>query len=424
MRFDLYTDPEKKQVLDKILGSDLFKTKDVYQKLLTYIVDADLKGDVPTEISISQDIFNKGEEFVSAEDTTVRVYMHNLRKKLDQYYLEEGKQDQIRLLIPKGHYRVLFEKNTAESDEKEKIGKNRNILILSFILLLAVIYILFDKFYLDPQQSERTNPYQNKLIWTNFFDNAFPNAVLVGDFLVFHEYNAALGRARRIQDYSINTEAELKLYSDKNKELEVEKWTLGELPHNIVFNLIDLNRVFYAFELPVRIHFSSEESIDFIKNKNVIYIGEFKNLRLLADIISFLPIKYQTMPWWQGSLTFLDADSTRTLNTFHDWGVSRYVVDLGMVVKLPGQNKENYLIIAGFGYDSQIKLVEMLSDPSDLKEIEDKILDKFDHVPDYFAMVFEITGFDRASSNAEMKFFYEVKEDYYKQYIQATGGIK
>ncbi len=92
-----------------------------------------------------------------------------------------------------------------------------------------------------------------------------------------------------------------------------------------------------------------------------------------------------------------------------------------MVVSLPGQNKENYLIIAGFGYDSQIKLVEMLSNPASLNKLEEQVREQHGAVPNYFAIVFEITGFDRASTNAEMKFFHEIREDFYRQYNQLTG---
>ena len=419
----MYSDAEKRKFLDKIINSEVLKGKDIYQKLLEFIVEAGLKNVVPTEISISQDVFNKGEEFISTEDTTVRVYVHNLRKKLDQYYQEEGKHDQIKLLIPKGHYRILFEKNTPDQHDKKKYNSKLIIFILSVLLVFAIVYIILDKIYFNANRFNTSNPYGQEFIWDHFFDNGFQSTLLVGDFLVFHEYNNNLSRARRIQDYSINTEEELNLYISENKDKGIEKWTLGELPHNIIFNIIDLNRVFFSFDLPIDVHFTTEVDIDFIKNRNVIYIGEFKNLRALTDIISFLPIKYQTLPWWQGSITYQTGDSLTTLNTFHDWGISRYVVDLGIVVKLPGQNKENFLIIAGFGYDSQIKLVEMLSDPAALARLEEQIRASYNYVPNYFAIVFEITGFDRASTNAEMKFFHEIKDDYYKQYNQLPDGL-
>ena len=419
----MYSESEKRIILDKILNCEVFKGKDIYQKLLEYIVESNLKDIVPSEITISQDVFNKGEEFISAEDTTVRVYMHNLRKKLEQYYQDEGNQDEIKLLIPTGHYRIQFEKNKQDDKFNKKNNYVSIIIILSFFLFASIFYILMDKIFFEPEKSIIENPYHDNFIWNKFFDNGFQNTVLIGDFLVFHEYSNELGRARRIQDYNINTEEELNSYISENKDKEIEKWSLGELPHNSIFNIIDLSRVYFSFKQQFNIHFTSGIDIDFIKNKNVVYIGEFKNLRALADIVSFLPIKYETMPWWQGTVMYHDKDSLITLKTFHDWGISRYVVDLGMVVKLPGQNKENYLLIAGFGYDSQIKMVEMLNNASSLAQLDEQIRSINGYVPNYFAIVFEITGFDRASTNAEMKFFYEIKDDYYKKSLQLPAGL-
>ncbi len=223
----MYSESDKRTILNKIINSDVLKSKDIYHRLLEYIVESSLKDTIPTEVSISQDVFHKGEDFISAEDTTVRVYMHNLRKKLDQYYQKEGKHDEIRLLIPKGHYRVEFEKNTPDEHEQKDNNRKWTMFILSLLLTVAIGYILFDKLYYQPDRTIKTNPYGNKFVWDKFFDNGFECGLLVGDFLVFHEYNRSLGRARRIQDYMINTDDELKAYVSDNREKEIEKWTLG-----------------------------------------------------------------------------------------------------------------------------------------------------------------------------------------------------
>jgi hypothetical protein len=233
--------------------------------------------------------------------------------------------------------------------------------------------------------------------------------------MVFHEYNEQLQRSRRIQDYQINSLNELDAYIKDNPDKNIETWLLGELPHNSIFNIIDLNKVFLSYEQKFDISFSTEIDINFIKNRNILYIGEFKNLRALSDLISKLPIKYQTLPWWQGMVSYQTPDSLVTLQTSHDFGVSRYVVDLGIVAKLPGSDNENYIIFCGFGYDSQIKIVEMFSTKSSLVDLEKQITDIHGQIPEYFAIIFEVRGFDRASTTAEMKFFHEIENDYHKK---------
>ena len=409
-----------KSSLNKILETDFFQEREVYSNLLKYLVETYLKGVTPKEVTIAYEVFNKGADFNAAEDTTVRVHMHKLRKKLDQYYQDEGKQDDIRIMIPKGHYRVkVVERITGDRGAKQTFPNRFNI-ILAGLLLLSISYILIDSIRDMNSSVYITAINNNDPIWKSFFENGYESSVVIGDFLVFHEYSPQLDRPRRIQDYEINTEEELDEYINSYPDNNAENWFLGELPHNSLTNIIDLQHVFLSFKQDININYTTEIDIDYIKKKNIIYVGEFKNLRALSDLISILPVHYETLPWWHGTISFNSGDSIVTLQTSHDWGISRYVVDLALVSKLPGQNDETYLIITGFGYNSQVKAVEMLSDPASLETLEEQIETLHGTIPEYFTMVLEVTGFDRASTNAEIKFFHEVKEDYYQRYQYPT----
>ena len=97
---------QKQSTLKKILGSDEFKKKALYQKLLTYLVEASLNDLVPKEVTIAQDVFEKGDEFNASLDTSVRVYVHNLRNKLQHYYQSDGKDDPLQIRIPKGRVHI------------------------------------------------------------------------------------------------------------------------------------------------------------------------------------------------------------------------------------------------------------------------------------------------------------------------------
>jgi len=413
----LNSDNLKESVLRKILESDSFKGRDLYQKLLKYLVKASCNGATPKEMTIAYDVFNKGKDFNAAEDTTVRVHIHNLRKRLEQYYQSEGQSDKIKLYIPKGHYLVKFAKNIKSESHPLKSHKNILSVLLIFILCLAIFCIIINKYFVSKSNQCFEVIDRNDAIWGRFFRNKYPTSVVIGDFLVFHETDNQLNRSRRIQDYQINTVEELNAYIENNPAKNIESWFLGELPHNSIFNIVDIQPVFLSFKQEMEINFTTEIDINFIKNRNIIYIGEFKNLRALSDLLSFLPVKYETLPWWHGAISYQVDDSLITLKTFHDWGISRYVVDIALVAKLPGQNNENYLIIAGFGYNSQIKIVKLFSQKSSLRDLEDNIKAIHGYVPEYFTIVFEVTGFDRASTTAELKYFQEVKRDFYQKYL-------
>ncbi len=409
----------KRQISEQVLKSKAFYRSNIYYKLLDYLVRKNLKDEIPKEITIAIDVFDKGNDFNPSEDTTVRVHIHNLRKKLTEYYHEEGKDDPVRLSIPKGHYQLFFEEIKPTDSSKKVIERNNKKIWFAF-LFSAVAWLVLLIFFLKSNNSYiLENIDQDNSMWSQYFNNELPTTIVIGDFLVFHETDGQLNRRRRIQDYEINKADSLTQYINNYPDREIEKWVIGELPHNSIFNIVDILPVFVSFDIPFDIAFTSEIDIDFIKNRNIIYIGEFKNLRVLENLTSALPFEIKTLPWWDGKLT-IKGDSSYTLQTYHKWEKSRYIVDLGMIAKLPGQNGENYLICAGFGYNSQINLIKLLATKEGLAKIENTILDSNNEIPEYFVSILEISGFDRASTKAEIKFVSIIPKDYFNKTLSTN----
>ena len=79
--------------LKKILESQEFSRAQKYQRLLQYLVDASLEGEIPKEVTIAHEVFFEDNAYDTGSTTKVRVYIHNLRKKLDSYYTSEGKNN-------------------------------------------------------------------------------------------------------------------------------------------------------------------------------------------------------------------------------------------------------------------------------------------------------------------------------------------
>lgn len=97
--------------LDRILGSAAFSKAPRLCALLNYIVEHSLSGhlDELTEQQIGIQVFGRSPGYNSAEDTIVRGTARHLRQRLDQYYSEEGRQDTVRLSVPKGGYVARFD---------------------------------------------------------------------------------------------------------------------------------------------------------------------------------------------------------------------------------------------------------------------------------------------------------------------------
>src|SRR5580658_863737 len=78
------------------------------RRLFDYLVECTLAGQAPKEIAIAVDVFGKSAEFDVSQDALVRVYVHKLRRALDDYYAAPENEGRQALQIPKGEYRLKF----------------------------------------------------------------------------------------------------------------------------------------------------------------------------------------------------------------------------------------------------------------------------------------------------------------------------
>jgi hypothetical protein len=105
MKGDLLVD-ERLLALQQILQSKTFSGCETIQQILRFIVEksiADRIGEIK-EYTIATEVLGRPKEFNSKDDNIVRVQVHRLRKKLDEYYKGEGARDQVQIFIPRGHY--------------------------------------------------------------------------------------------------------------------------------------------------------------------------------------------------------------------------------------------------------------------------------------------------------------------------------
>jgi len=97
--------------LERVLRSALFARAGRLRRFLEYVVREDLAGNggLLKEYQIGVAVFDRGPDFDPRIDTIVRVEAIKLRERLDVYFRTEGATEPIRISIPKGSYRPVFE---------------------------------------------------------------------------------------------------------------------------------------------------------------------------------------------------------------------------------------------------------------------------------------------------------------------------
>src|SRR5215470_14909706 len=94
---------------ERIKASGVLGRSPLMQRLFDFLLECSIAGKAPKDIEVAVDSFGKGAEFDVSQDAMVRVYIHKLRRKHEEFYAGPGAGEGVRLSIPKGEYRIVVE---------------------------------------------------------------------------------------------------------------------------------------------------------------------------------------------------------------------------------------------------------------------------------------------------------------------------
>jgi hypothetical protein len=114
--------PEREhwRLVERVASSETFSRAARLREILVYLArQALLHANSVKEHDIAVDVLSRACDFDGSVDNIVRVQVGHLRRKLEQYFDSEGKQEPILILIPKGSYAVRFEQRKSTPDESQ-----------------------------------------------------------------------------------------------------------------------------------------------------------------------------------------------------------------------------------------------------------------------------------------------------------------
>ena len=108
---------ECQEALAHVLQSHTFARAEKLQRFLKFVSGMTLGGEgtLVNEHLIAIDVFGRGDDYSPGEDSVVRRQAHALRRKLKEYYEQEGQTDPVHIEIPVGTYVPVFRDKRAES---------------------------------------------------------------------------------------------------------------------------------------------------------------------------------------------------------------------------------------------------------------------------------------------------------------------
>jgi hypothetical protein len=423
-----------------------------YARLLEFLIDSSQAGRVPKELEIAMGVFGKDADFDPSQDSMVRVYAHNLRQKLEHFYATDGRAEPRRLVLARGEYRVsLSPPSSAANPDPVSVpgsqatsqpaapptrldasssphastppavapgvaregASSRGFLgrrvAAAFALLaigaLAGFFVAGARQPPSAAQVVAASP-----IWAGVLADDMPILLVIGDYYIFGEVDKHDGDIKRlIRDFTVNSSKdldELVMYHPDmlGKYMDLD---LTYLPRGSALGLLNVLRVLYTTNKPVRVVSMSELSIGDLKLNHVVYIGYLSALDKLEDFV-----------FASSSLTIGSTyDELRNIETGETYTseagmpeTHRSYRDYGFISTFPGPNGNQFVIIAGTRDPGMVEAAHVLSDPSLIKSLENARPDKSGSGRPAFEMLYEVAG--TARTNLDAMLVHSSKLDY------------
>ena len=390
----------------RIMESGVLGRSKNYSALLEYLVQCSLSGKSPREIEIAVDVFNRGDNFDVAADSSVRVYIHQLRKKLDAYYQSNEKDTVFRIVIPKGQYTILAQQRTLISPVQLSRGEQRSNLRVNNGLLLAVIILLaVNLLYMgitgrgstiEISQATSEHP-----VWNSVLQDDQPILIVMGDYYIFGELNANGNVARMVREFNVNSSSDLEemQFTDFDRAENYLDLDLSYMPEGSAFALARIVPILQEGGKTVNISMMSDLTTADIRENHIVYIGYISGLEKLTDMTfsgSGLSlgrsydelVNVQTQEYYTS-----DAGLPEEGQPFRDYG---------MFSTFPVSTDTQVVLISGMRDAGLMHTAQALSDSEALNDLVVAIDNDTDEAVASFEVLFEVLGIDRMNFDANL----------------------
>jgi hypothetical protein len=114
----------QQRALAAVLTSATFSKNPRLIALLQYLCAKHFEGETESikEYNIATDVFDRPADFDQSSDAIVRVEMHRLRKKLKEFYSNEGAQQPLEIVIQSGRYLPEFIPRSKHPEMAEAVA--------------------------------------------------------------------------------------------------------------------------------------------------------------------------------------------------------------------------------------------------------------------------------------------------------------
>jgi hypothetical protein len=370
-------------------------------RLFEFLVGCRAANRVPKELEVAVDCFERRTDVDVAQDATVRVSAHKLRRRLEEFYRDAGELP--RLTIPRGEYRLALQETQAAAAPRgwrrllPATGRERvaaTIAVLALLVAALSVAIAMRA----PRAGGDFAEVGKSPLWAEVLGDDLPIQVVLGDYYIFGERDAGGQVARLVRDFNINSRRELEHGFLSKPELATRyaDLNLGYLPTSSAQALREVLPVVMASGKPVMLTLASELDPATLKTTHVVYLGYLSALGMLQDMV-FTVSRYSIGSSYDELIDSVTGE-VRTSEAGEAHAPDTRYSDYAYVAALRGPGGHTHLIVAGTRDVGLMQAAEVSADQRRLHELAERL--KAAKGP--FEALYEVQGLDGINVDAKL----------------------
>ncbi len=383
---------------ERIRASGVLGRSRLIRRLFDFLVDCSLTDRAPKEIEVAIDVFGKDARFDVSQDAMVRVYIHKLRRKLEEFYAGAGRGEPQRMVIPKGAYRFVIEPAAeAPTEEPPAGGRSRWVpAALGASLLVNVLALLFFGYVRWHSAPSDLATLRETPVWSRILNDDRTIFVVLGDYYIFGETDQSMEVKRLIREFSINSPADLDQYLMLHPDLASHylDLQLNYLPTAVGYALRDVMPLLAPAHKRIRLALASQISPAVLTSANVVYIGYLSGMGMLHDFV-FAGSRFsegksydEIVDHVTGQHYVSQAAVPRGEEKYHDYGY---------FATFSGPSGNQIVVISGTRDVAVMHTAEAVTQPETLEQLTSSA-----HDAQSFEALYDVYGMDRMNLGGKL----------------------
>lgn len=365
-------DPFEAQVLRIRAGAVLGRSHGL-AKVFDFLVEHSRAGESLREIDVATEVFGRSAAADLSGDASVRVYVHRLRRKLDEFYAGAGADEAERLTVPRGEYRLVVEPHVAAAPQPAK--PRFKPWMAAVVAILALNLAGWAALVLTRPPADGFETARRSVMWRGVTGVERPVILVLGDYYIFGDAEDGREIRRLVRAFDINSRADLDEYLMANPHL-MDRYVDMDLHYVPVGGALALRNVLPLLRGAVRdgsriqTVTASELTPEMLKANDIVYVGYLSGLGLLSDPV----FRGSRLGVGESFDEIIDRQSGR--HFFSEAGGARPQTshrDYSYLASFTGPSGNRIVVVAGTRDIGVMQAAEAATSPASLKALGQRL---------------------------------------------------